>query len=102
MAQLDTNERTGTEQSAQLGTVFLFANGLRCRVLVEGASGLSVVLRTQVGNVDSTLDQPRRLDDDGTVSLLAADDELEGATAAIVVLDANGDMVARRSTIVGG
>lgn len=69
---------------------------------MEGASGLSVVLRTQVGNVDSTLDQPRRLDDDGTVSLLAADDEFAGATAAIVVLDANGDMVARRSTIVGG
>ena len=76
--------------------------GLRCRVRVEAAPGLSVALRTQVGNADSTLGQPRHLDDDGAASLLVADDELEGATAAIVVLDANGDVVARQSTIVGG
>ena len=76
--------------------------GLRCRVLVENAMGLSVALRTQVGNADSTLGQPKRLDEDGAASLLVADDELEGATAAVVVLDANGEVVARRSTIVGG
>ena len=76
--------------------------GLRCRVRVEAAPGLSVALRTQVGNADSTLGQPRRLDDDGAASLLVANDDLEGATAAIVVLDANGNVVARQSTIVGG
>lgn len=76
--------------------------GLRCRVLVEGATGLSVALRTQVGKADSTLGQPKRLDDDGAASLLVADDDLEGATAAVVVLDASGEVVARQSTIVGG
>ena len=76
--------------------------GLRCRVRVEGAAGLSVVLRTQVGNPDSNLGQPRCLDDDGTASLLVAEDDFEGATAAVVVLDANGRVVARRSTIIGG
>ena len=76
--------------------------GLRCRVQVESAMGLSVALRTQVGNADSTLGQPKRLDEDGTASLLVADDDLEGATAAVVVLDANGQVAARQSTIVGG
>ena len=76
--------------------------GLRCRVRIENAKGLVVALRTQVGNADSTLGEPKRLDEDGAVSLLVADDSLEGATAAVVVLDANGQAVARRSTIVGG
>ena len=76
--------------------------GLRCRVQVEGATGQSVALRTQVGNADSTLGQPRRLDDNGAASLLVANDDLEGTTAAVVVLNANGQVVARQSTIVGG
>ena len=76
--------------------------GLRCRVRVEGAAGLSVALRTQVGNADSTIGQSKPVDDDGAVSLLVADDELEGATAAVVVLDSNVQVVARQSTIIGG
>ena len=76
--------------------------GLRCRVQVKGATGLSVALRTQVGNADSTLGQSKRLDEDGVASLLVADDDLEGASAAVVVLDANGEVAARQSTIVGG
>ena len=76
--------------------------GLRCRVQVEGATRLSVALRTQVGNADSTLSQSKRLDEDGVASLLVANDDLEGTTAAVVVLDANGEVAARQSTIVGG
>ena len=76
--------------------------GLRCRVRVEGAAGLSVALRTQVGNADSTIGQSKPVDDNGAASLLVADDELEGATAAVVVLDSNGQVVARQSTIIGG
>ena len=76
--------------------------GLRCRVQVERATGLSVALRTQVGNADSTLGQPKPLDEDGAASLLVADDDLEGITAAVVVLDASGEVAARQSTIVGG
>ena len=76
--------------------------GLRCRVQVRGAAGLSVTLRTQVGNADSSIGQSKTVDEEGAASLLVADDELEGATAAIVVLDANGQVVARQSTIIGG
>ena len=76
--------------------------GLRCRVRVERAEGMTVALRTQVGNADSALGEPRRLGEDGAASLLVADDSLEGATAAVVVLDANAQVLARQSTIVGG
>ena len=76
--------------------------GLRCRVRIEGAEGLAVALRTQVGNADSTLGEPKRLGEDGAASLLVADDGLVGATAAVVVLDTHGQVVARQSTIVGG
>ena len=76
--------------------------GLRCRVRVEGAAGLAVALRTQVGNADSTIGQSKPVDGEGAASLLVADDELEGSTAAVVVLDSNGQVVARQSTIIGG
>ena len=76
--------------------------GLRCRVRIERGAGLSVALRTQVGRADSTIGPSKPLDEDGAGSLLVADDELEGATVAVVVLDANGQVVARQSTIIGG
>lgn len=76
--------------------------GLRCRVRLEGADGLSAALRTQVGNADSTIGGPKATGASGSVSLLVADEGLEGASAVVVVLDANGQVVARRPTIVGG
>ena len=92
----------GTDRTATPSIADVTWLGLRCRVRVEGAAGLSVALRTQVGNADSTIGAPKPLDEDGAASLLVADDELESATAAVVVLDANGQVVARQSTIVGG
>ena len=97
---LRVNGGGGRAESPSIGEITWL--GLRCRVQVESATGLSVALRTQIGNADSTLGQPKRLDDDGTASLLVADDGLEGATAAVVVLGDNGEVVARQSTIVGG
>ena len=92
----------GTRSAATASIASVAWVGLRCRVWVEGGAGLSVALRTQVGNAASTLAEPKRLGDDGAASLLVADDGLAGATAAVVVLDANGQVVARQSTIVGG
>jgi len=42
------------------------------------------------------------VDDRGAASLLVADDGLEGRPAAIVVLDASGQVIVRQSTIIGG
>ena len=77
--------------------------GFRCRVRIDQTQqGLTVDLRTQVGNANSSLSKARPVDSNGAASLLVDDDELEGTTAAIVVLDAGGHVIAQQSTIIGG
>ena len=78
--------------------------GLWCRVRINGArSGLAVELRKRVNDPSSSISgETRPVDDEGAASLLVADDEHEGATAAVVVLDTGGQIVARQSTIIGG
>ena len=77
--------------------------GLRCRVRIAAPPpGAAVDLRTRVADAGSSIDRVRPVDAQGAASLLVADDELEGASAAVVVLDAGGRVVARQSTIVGG
>ena len=78
--------------------------GLRCRVRLGGAApGLSVDLRTQVNDPGSSVSGGARpVEDEGAASLLVPDDEHEGTPAAVVVLDAGGQVLARQSTIIGG
>ena len=77
--------------------------GFRCRVRVEPVlPGLSVDLRTRIGDANSSVTTARPVDGDGAASLLVGDDSLEGTTAAIVVLDAGGQVIAQQSTIIGG
>ena len=77
--------------------------GLRCRVRVDGAEGrLRVDLRQRVGDPASSVSMSRPVDDAGAASLLVADDDLEGASAVVVVLDAEDRVIAKQSTIIGG
>ena len=78
--------------------------GLRCRVRIDGARpGLAVDLRMRVNDADSSVSGGiRAVDGEGAASLLVPDDEHEGSPAALVVLDAGGQVVARQSTIIGG
>ncbi len=77
--------------------------GLRCRVRVDATqTGLSVDLRTRIGDAHSSVSGLRSVDDEGAASLLAADDEVEGMPAAIVVLNASGQVIAKQPTIIGG
>ena len=77
--------------------------GLRCRVRIEALSpGLSADLRTRVNEPNSSVSGVRPVDADGAVSLLVADDDLEGTPAAVVVLDSGGQVIARQSTMIGG
>ncbi len=77
---------------------------LRCRVQVKPPqAGLLVDLRTRAGDAaSSAIDGARNLDSLGAASLLVADDELEGESAAIVVLDAAGNVISTCATIIGG
>ena len=77
--------------------------GLRCRVRVDGAEGqLRVDLRQRVGDPSSSVSTARPVDDAGAASLLVADDDLEGASAVVVVLDVEDRVIAKQSTIIGG
>ena len=77
--------------------------GMRCRVRIDPARpGFSVDLRTHVNDADSSASGARPVDTEGAASLLVADDGLEGTSAAVVILDAGGQVIARQSTIIGG
>ena len=89
--------------SSRAGIADISWVGLRCRVRIDSdLSGLSVALRTRVNDDKSSVSKARMVDDKGTTSLLVPDDELEGESAAVVVLDTAGQVIARQSTIIGG
>ncbi|MHB8576499.1 MAG: BREX-1 system phosphatase PglZ type B [Dehalococcoidia bacterium] len=78
--------------------------GLRCGVTIAGpVAGLLADLRSRPGDAASSLaGGAKRFRDDGTVSLLVADEERAGEAAAIVVLDAAGRVLAQTLTTTGG
>lgn len=78
--------------------------GLRCRMAVSGGEeGLSIDLRTKVGDSSTSVAmEPKPVADDGTVSLIVPDDTLEGTAVNVVVLAENGRPVTVKPTIVGG
>ena len=78
--------------------------GLRCRVRIDAAqTGLLVDLRTRVNDADSSASGGGRpVDEQGAASLLVADDDLEKRSAAVVVLNIAGQVLAMRATIIGG
>lgn len=75
--------------------------GLRCTVVVGGASaGQRVDLRTKAALASSSLATSKPLDA-GKVSLAVADDEQMGAAAVVVVLGADGEVLQKQATTVG-
>lgn len=78
--------------------------GMRCRVkLKSGAAGLCADLRVKPADAASSIAaEPRPVAEDGNVSLLVPDDSYAGSAVTLVVLDADGTVVARAATTVGG
>ena len=75
---------------------------MRCRIGVEsGTSGLSVDLRRNWKQAESSIAVAKQLDAKGEASLAVADDGHEGAAATVVVLDGTGRVLDHRSTTVG-
>lgn len=76
--------------------------GLRCKVEVTPAvAGLSVDIRTKAALADSTLAANVRALENGKASLAVEDDANEGTAVFVVVLDAGGNVVQKKSTTVG-
>lgn len=77
--------------------------GLRCTVVVEGASpGQRVDIRSKAALASSSLAASVKPLEGGKASLAVADDEHMGAAALMVVLSAEGDVLQKQVTTVGG
>lgn len=75
--------------------------GLRCQVVIEPAmAGFTVDIRSKPSDPASTLAAPKPVEE-GKASLVVEDDSLEGTSAAVVLLDAAGQVVSRMPTTVG-
>ena len=76
--------------------------GLRCKVEVTPvATGLTVDIRTKAALANSTLVAHVKPLENGKASLAVDDDSSEGTAAFVVVLDAAGNVVQKKSTTVG-
>ncbi len=77
--------------------------GLRCRVLVENAAaGMSVDIRTKPADAStSLLPEVRALAEDGKAGLMIPDEDAEGSSAQLVVLDAAGKVLTKRLVMIG-
>lgn len=77
--------------------------GLRCAVAVTStASDLSADIRTKPAQASSSLIASPKLLLDAKTSLAIADDDQEGAAAVVVILDAQGTIIQKMATTVGG
>ena len=78
--------------------------GLRCRIEVDGECiDLRVDLRTKPAMADSSLAKGGKpLSEAGKASLMVEDDSFEGMVAVVVVINADGAIISKTTTTVGG
>jgi len=77
--------------------------GLRCLIEVEGmTSGLFADLRTKPAMASSSLAAGVKPLEAGRASLAVADDDQAGAAAVVVILAADGRVLQKKATTVGG
>ena len=76
--------------------------GFRCRVLIEQVKpDCFIDLRSEVNNADSTICGARPVNPEGPTSLLVEDDDMEGKPVVIVILDPDGNVLAKQAVMVG-
>jgi hypothetical protein len=78
--------------------------GLRLRVGLAGAhAGCALDLRRKAADPDTSFcGGVRPIDDEGAGALLVHDDQYMGEAAVLVVLDAAGNLLLQRPTVIGG
>ncbi|MCK5793520.1 MAG: hypothetical protein KAH12_02355, partial [Anaerolineales bacterium] len=78
--------------------------GLRCTVVAEGDfDGLFFDLRTQPGNPDTSVAAiVKPLKNNGTASVVVENEDLEGNSATVVLIDEDGELVTQVATVIGG
>ncbi len=99
--QLDCVGAAGSAAAVTINSVTW--KGLRCTVVVEGAApGQRIDIRTKAALASSSLASADKSLDGGKASLAVADDEHMGAAAVVVVLGADGEVLQKQATTVGG
>lgn len=103
---LELNVSSGISKTSVVSVEFtdIVWRGLRCNVAVDGEfSGLSLDIRRQPGDSSSSVVMSvKELNINGKVSVIVESEELEGASATIVLLDSNSKLVAQNDTVIGG
>ena len=102
--QLTVTRGESAQAAASVEFTDVVWKGLRCTVAVDGNfSGLSLDVRSQAGNsLSSVVVDSKSLKDNGTASVVVEDEDMEGREATVVLIDANGSLVAQIATVIGG
>ncbi len=102
--QLTVTRSESAQAAASVEFTDVVWKGLRCTVAVDGNfSGLSLDVRSQAGNsLSSVVVGNKPLKDNGTASVVVEDEDMEGREATVVLIDANGSLVAQIATVIGG
>jgi hypothetical protein len=97
--------RSGNASAKQVAELTDIAwKGLRCTVAVDGQyASLSLDIRTRAGDpTSSVVVSVKALKENGTVSVVVENEELQGCEAFLVLLSASGELVAAENTVIGG
>ena len=95
--------RNSNTQSAQMEITQVQWVGQRCRVAIEPVvRGVTMDIRTKANDPDSSIVVPKEIDSEGKAALLVVNEDLAGMSAQVVVLDAQGYVLMKKPTTVGG
>ena len=102
--ELVLEKRDGRTPSAEVKILNIVWKGLRCTLAVDGDySGASAEIRTQPGNPSSTVvASAKPLKENGTASVVVEDEDLEGTSAYLVILDQDGKLLSQTPVVIGG
>lgn len=99
---LQVDFSTGAGSAAMVKIQSVTWKGLRCTVVVEGASGgQKLDIRTKAALASSSLAASAKPLEGGKASLAVTDDEQMGAEAVVVVLGPDGEVLQKQATTVG-
>lgn len=100
----DITFRNATEGKAVVVTIESVQwLGQRCRVVIKPAvDGFFADLRSKPNDSKTSITQAKPFDKDGKAGLLVEDENLAGTATSVVVFDANGRVLSKQPTIVGG
>jgi hypothetical protein len=103
VAFLNVTSPTASKSSGSIAIQDVAWKGLRCKVVINGNThGLRLDIRTHAGNSSSSVTMnDRPFKEDGSASVVVEDDSLTDHEATIVILDAQGALVAQQQTVIG-